>query len=421
MVAGFAPGTVPDDPLVRAATPPPLAEPATVAACSVDGDDMVLTFADALSFSYDPVGLTVRGNVVAATHGETVEQVLGSGDATRTFQRLVTRRPPLTHVRATTASGVASTLQVRVDGVLWEPRDTLDGAAASDRVYTARANDDATVTVTTGDGVSGARLPTGTENVRATYRVGIGQAGALKAGQLSLLPRRPLGIKGVTNPAPTHDWAPAEVLGEARTNAPLRTRTLDRAVSVADHDDFAAGFAGVSLARADAVWDGRSTIVVVSVLGTGGGAPGEGLVADLTDALHAARDPGSRFVVLPGTLVRFGLRVNLATDPAYVRADVETAVRDALVARYTAPALRFAAPVTASQVLVTVTAVPGVVACTVPGVASVTSPVGAPVVLHPHDLDVLATLPARWVDGSVVAAQAATLVPDAVQIGVMTL
>jgi predicted phage baseplate assembly protein len=421
MVAGFAPGTVPDDPLVRAATAPPLAEAATVADCTVEGDDMLVTFTRALTHDYDPVGLTVRGNVVAATHGETVEQVLGSGDATRTFQRLATRRPPLTHVRAATASGVLSTLQVRVDGVLWAQRDTLDTSGGSERVYTARADEDATVTVTTGDGATGARLPTGTENVRATYRVGIGETGALKVGQLSLLPRRPMGIKAVTNPAATHDWAPAEALGEARTNAPLRTRTLDRAVSVADHEDFAAGYAGVSLARADAVWNGRSTIVVVCVLGTAGAPPGEGLVSDLTDALSDARDPGTRFVVLPGTLVRFGLRVNLATDPTYVRADVETAVRDALTAQYTAPALRFTAPVTASGVLVTITSVPGVVACTVPGVAALTSPVGAPVVLHPTDLDVLSTLPARWVDGSVVAAQTATFVPDAVQMGVMTL
>ncbi len=419
MVAGFAPGTVPDDPLVRAATPPPLAEAATIAACAVDGEDMVLTFSRALTARYDPVGLTVRGNVVAATHGESVEQVLGSGDSTRTFQRLSTRRPPLTHVRAPTASGTASTLQVRVDGVQWVQRDTLDGAEPTERAYTARAEEDATVTVTFGDGVTGARLPTGTENVRATYRVGIGATGALVAGQLSLLPRRPMGIRSVTNPAATHDWAPPEALGEARTNAPLRIRTLDRAVSVADHEDFAAGFAGVSLARADAVWDGRSTIVVVSVLGTGGAAPGEGLVTDLTDALHAARDPGTRFVVLPGILVRFGLRVDLATDPAWERADVETAVRDALTAHTSAPVLRFTAPVTASQVLVTVTSVPGVVACSVPGLAPVTSPLGAPVVLHPDGLDVLATLPARWLDGSVVAAQTATLVADAVQIGVM--
>jgi hypothetical protein len=155
------------------------------------------------------------------------------------------------------------------------------------------------------------------------------------------------------------------------------------------------------------------------VLGTGGAAPGEGLVTDLTDALHAARDPGTRFVVLPGILVRFGLRVDLATDPAWERADVETAVRDALTAHTSAPVLRFTAPVTASQVLVTVTSVPGVVACSVPGLAPVTSPLGAPVVLHPDGLDVLATLPARWLDGSVVAAQTATLVADAVQIGVM--
>ena len=421
MVTGFAPGAVPADPVVRAATPPPLAEPATVASCEPAGNDMVLTFTDALSTSYDPVGLVVRGNVVAATHGESVEQVLGSGDATRTFQRLLTRRAPLTHVRAPTASGAASTLAVHVDGVTWAARDSLDEAAPGERAYTAVANEDATATVTFGDGTNGARLPSGTENVHATYRVGIGESGALKAGQLSLLPRRPMGIKSVVNPAATHDWAPAEPLGEARTNAPLRTRTLDRAVSVADHEDFAAGFAGVSLARADAVWDGRSTIVVVSVLGTQGAAPGAGLVADLTEALRAARDPGTRFVVLPGARQRFGLRVDVATDPAYVRADVEAAIRDALLARYTAPALPFAAPVTASGVLVTLRSVPGVLACTVPGVASVTSPVGAPVTLHPDDLDVLATLPARWSAGSVLAAQAATLVADAVVIGVMSL
>ncbi|MGB9373821.1 MAG: hypothetical protein WCA82_06655 [Jiangellales bacterium] len=425
MVTGFAPGTVPADPLVRAGTPPPLAEPATVASCVADGDDMVLTFTQALTCSYDAVGLSVRGNVVAATHGQSVEQALGSGDATVAFQRTATRRAPLTFVRAATASGATSTLAVHVDGVTWAARDSLDAARPDERAYSARANDDATVTVTTGDGTNGARLPTGTENVRATYRVGIGADGALVSGQLSLLPRRPMGIKAVTNPAATHDWAPPEALGEARTNAPLRTRTLDRVVSVADHDDFAAGFAGVSLARADLVWDGRTDIVVVSVLGTGGGAPGDGLLADLTAALTAARDPGSRFVVLPGVLVRVGIRVDIATDPAYVRGDVETAVRDALLAGYTAPARPFASPVTASRVLVAIKAVPGVLACTIPGLATVTSPLGSPTTLHPDDVEVLATLPARWQPpaaspGSLLAAQAPTLVPDGVAIGVMS-
>ncbi|MDQ4007177.1 MAG: hypothetical protein M3211_03660 [Actinomycetota bacterium] len=424
VVTGFPPGGVPEDPLVRQATSPPQAEAATVAACVVEAGTMQVTLDRELALSYDPATLRVRANVVAATHGETVEQVLGSGDATTTFQRMRTRRAPLTHVRAPTASGARSTLEVRVDGVVWPQVPSLDAAAPTDRALVARAEEDATVVVTSGDGVHGARLPTGAENVAATYRVGIGSAGALVTGQLTLLPRRPFGIRSVVNPAPAHDWADSEGLTEARVNAPLRTRTLDRAVSVADHADFAGGFAGVSLARADAVWDGRETVVLVSLLGAAGQAVSAGLVADLSAALVAARDPGSRCVVLPGELVRFGVRVELAVDPTYVRADVETAVRDALVAGYAAPGLPFTTAVAASRVLVTVRAVDGVLACTVPRLAAVTSPVGAPPVLSPPagDVDLLSPLPGRWEKGPparLVPAQAAGLVPGAVQIGVM--
>jgi hypothetical protein len=423
MVTGFAPGAVPADPIVRRSTQPPQAEAAAVAACTSTGDVMVVTLDRDLRLSYDPAALQVRANVVAATHGATVEQVLGSGDATATFQRVSTRRAPLTHVRAATASGTASTLEVRVDGVLWGQIESLDVAGPTDRALVARANEDATVTITAGDGVHGARLPTGAENLRATYRVGLGAEGAMIAGQLTLLPRRPYGIKAVVNPAGAHDWADPEAIGEARTNAPLRTRTLDRAVSVADHEDFAVGFAGVTLARSDAVWDGRETVVVVSVLGAGGQAVSDGLVADLSDSLVAARDPGSRFLVLPGEQVRFGVQVDLLVDPAYVRGDVEAAVVLALSSAYAAPVVRFAAPVTASRVLGTVRGVPGVLACTMPRLTRVTSPVGAmPITVAPSAVDVLAPLPGRWEPGPpplLAAAQAAAFVAGATQLGVM--
>ena len=46
-------------------------------------------------------------------------------------------------------------------------------------------------TIEFGDGVTGARLPTGQDNVRAIYRKGIGLDGIVSAGQLtSLLTRR---------------------------------------------------------------------------------------------------------------------------------------------------------------------------------------------------------------------------------------
>ncbi|HET8951878.1 MAG TPA: hypothetical protein VFN44_15260, partial [Solirubrobacteraceae bacterium] len=253
VVTGWAPGTVPEDPLVRAATAPPQAELAAVAACAVDGELMTVTLDRDLAHRYDPRALAVKANVVAATHGESVEEVIGSGDATATFQRMATRRGPLTYVRAQTASGARSTLELLVDRVEWSEVESLDVAGPHDRSYTARLREDATAVVTAGDGRHGARLPTGQENIRAHFRVGLGADGAMTAGQLAMLPKRPFGIKGASNPSPAHDWAAPERLGEVRTNAPLRIRTLDRAVSTADHADFAADFAGVSLARADEV------------------------------------------------------------------------------------------------------------------------------------------------------------------------
>src|SRR5690606_22505188 len=121
-----------------------------------------------------------------------------------------------------------------------------------------------------GDGVHGAIPATGVENIEAVHRAGIGAEGDLRAGQLMLLVRRPLGVREVTNPAATVDWAPPEALEEARANAPQRVRTLDRAVSGADYADVARGYAGVGQAAADLVWDGRTSTVVVSVRGAGG-------------------------------------------------------------------------------------------------------------------------------------------------------
>ncbi|MGC0252713.1 putative baseplate assembly protein [Pseudactinotalea sp. Z1748] len=424
MVTGFAPGTMPQDPIAARAVLPPLAETTVVAACEVHDRWMDVWFTDELTHRYDPASVRVRGNVAAATHGETIRDVvLGSGDARVQFQRMSPRRGPLTHLRAPTPSGTKSTLQISIDDVTWQEVETLDLTGPTERVYTARGQPDGTVTVTMGDGAHGARVPTGSENVRATFRVGVGSPGALNAGQLSVLPKRPYGIRDVINPAHTHSWADPEGLGEARTRAPLHTRTLERAVSVTDHQDLAASFAGIGLARADAVWDGRRNVVVVSVLDAGGQKAGEGLIGDLTASLLAAREVGSGLMVLSGDVVRFGVRVDIAVEHAHVRTDVEAAVRAALASAFAVPAVPFAVPVTASRVLVNIRSVPGVRACTLPLLSRVTSPIGAPAE-RSAGADVLGALPARWDKGppaQIVPAQVAGLEPGGVRLGVMRL
>ncbi|HEY7430137.1 MAG TPA: hypothetical protein VH641_05315 [Streptosporangiaceae bacterium] len=408
---------------VRYGTGEAVAEQSTVAGCvlSADGTQMTVTLDPPLAASYAPQGLTVLANVVTASHGETVTQVLGSGDGAAAFPQFQPRRAPLTYLRATTPDGAASTLHLQVDGVEWAQVPSLDAAGVGERVYALKGEDGGAVRIVLGDGTHGARLPTGVENVTATYRVGIGEDGAASAGQLSLLTRRPLGIRSVTNPAATSDWAPPESLDDARRNAPLRTRTLDRAVSVVDHEDFAAAYAGVGLARADSVWDGHRQIVVVSVLGTNATGVSDGLLSDLRAALDAARDTGQALAVMAGELAWFGVRFGLLTGPAYPRADVEQAVAAALSERLGHAARAFAAPVTAAEVLVTVHAVAGVVACTVPRLVPLPGPPGTP----PRPAGsatgtaLLPARPARFEDSTVLAAQLLGLAPGGVGIGVM--
>ena len=388
-----------------------------------------------LAHSYVAGSLVVHGNVTGASHGETVQQVLGSGDGTTRFPRFTLRRAPLTWVRARTVTGARPEVEVRVDGMRWTQVDSLKRAGPQDRVYVVRqlegpeddAGEGAPTQVLLGDGVHGARAATGEENIVATYRTGIGAPGSVAAGQVSLLVRRPLGIKEVRNPGPSHDWAPPESLEEARRNAPQRVRTLDRIVSVADYADLARGYAGIGKARAEMVWDGRASVVVLTMLGVAGVAASAGLHADLRLAADEARDPGQPLVIVPGRVLWFGVRVEVEHDPASIRTDVERAVVDTLQERLGVAVRGFVEPVTAAAVLVLVRDVPGVRACTMPRLFDLgpePPPTVAGTVPLPADArarDLLAALGARWDatagTGGLLPAEVRALAPGAVQIG----
>ena len=62
-----------------------------------------LNLQTALENSYKADTVTINANVAPATHGETKEEVLGSGDAAQPYQRFRLCHPPLTHVPDGTA------------------------------------------------------------------------------------------------------------------------------------------------------------------------------------------------------------------------------------------------------------------------------------------------------------------------------
>jgi predicted phage baseplate assembly protein len=245
-----------------------------------------ITLAKPLAYKYKRAAAKVHGNVVKATHGETRQETLGSGDATKALQAFTLKQPPLTYVSAPTVSGVESTLEVRVNLVKWHEADSLVALGPNDTKFITRTDDEASTTVVFGNGVHGARLPTGQENVKAAYRNGIGRPGNVKAGQITLLNTRPLGAKEVVNPIRASGGADKETRDQARKNAPLAVMALDRLVSTQDYADFARTFGGVGKATAARLTDGRRQLVCVTVAGADD-IPIE-ITSDLYRNLHAA-------------------------------------------------------------------------------------------------------------------------------------
>ena len=185
-----------------------------------------LKFASPLAYTYKRTTVTIYGNVVPATNGETRKEVIGSGDSSQTFQQFSLHANPLTYTSAATQTGVASSLAVYVNGIQWHEVDSLITAGPTDRIFTTSVDNKNVLTVTFGDGQHGMRLPTGQENVQAVYRTGIGSGGNLDSGKLTLLSTKPLGAKAVTNPVISSGGADRD---DAEASRRKRAPGVDRA------------------------------------------------------------------------------------------------------------------------------------------------------------------------------------------------
>jgi hypothetical protein len=324
----------------------------------------VLELEDSLAYSYKRDTVTINANVAPANHGETVQEILGSGDGTKTHQRFILKQTPLTYVTAATTTGSASSLQIRVNAVSWQEVDNLYGQAADAHVYAIVNNDDGTSTVQFGDGIHGARLPTGQNNVRAEYRKGLGSAGNLKDAQIDQLLVRPLGVKSAVNPRASTGGADAETLQELRSNAPLTTLTLGRVVSLTDYRDFARSFSGVSKASAVWIFEGGHKQILLTV----GGPKGAVIESDsetYTKLLQALHDYGDPYVLLRMQTFRavsFRLAGNLFVDAVYESDNVLADVKAALLTRFAYDQREFVQPVFLSEVIEVIQGVAGVLA-----------------------------------------------------------
>jgi hypothetical protein len=343
-----------------------VSEVGVVKGMSDDGERVTITLRDALEKSYDRATVTIQANIVQATHGETVaDEVLGSGDGTQANQRFRLKKPPLTYLPAPTESGVRSTLTVRVNGIEWEEAATLNDLDERCQSYIVRHDSASQPYIIFGDGQKGARLPSGIENVVATYRSGIGLEGEVEVNTLVLLQTSPLGVLEVSNPVPASGAAPPDKLDDTRQNAPLSVLTMDRIVSLSDFEDFTRTFAGIGKVQGKLLWTGHSYLVHLTIADSDGdGVPeSSALYESLVKAINERRNPLLQKMQIDSyDPLFFKLAGTIFVDPRYKKENVERDVKDRLQETFSFSKRAFAQDVAASDVIAVMQNVAGVVA-----------------------------------------------------------
>jgi uncharacterized phage protein gp47/JayE len=326
----------------------------------------ILELTGDLSYRYRRDTVTLYGNVIDATQGETRRQVLGGGDAGTPNQSISIRQTntdyPLTVLPADNPSGAHDTLDVMVSGSRWASIDLLAAAAATDHVYGTTVAADQSLQVQFGDGVHGARPPTGTDNIVATLRVGAGRGGNVVADQITQLAARPLGVSAVTNPLPATGGAYGDGPDDLRATAPLRVLALDRLVSVRDYEDFTRARAGIGKASAAKLFDGHRHVVHVTIAGIGDAPidPGSQLATVLRASLIDFGDIGLTVDVAPRELVLLIVSASIKVTADHSWDDVEPAVRAALLDTFSFAKRALGQDAYLSEAVAAMQAVPGV-------------------------------------------------------------
>jgi hypothetical protein len=297
---------------------------------SFDKAPMPFTRAD---FDEEKPTVTAFANLVEATQGKAqAEVVLGNGDARQRFQTFKLPKAPLTYLLASGQTPpYAPELTIYVGGRAWRRTASLFGRKGDEEVYIVRQDAEGDSYVQFGDGITGARLPSGVKNVKASYRSGAGAYGALKSGSTPSAGKRVDGLDKVQLPGLVTGGEAAEAMGRARMTAPGRVQSLGRLVSLKDFETEVLTIPGVTAATASwGLEDGMPTLLLRVLMARG--REGEFKAVRATIADYQRCRGADRFAVATeqAWLRYLFLSLDYGFDPRLQRADVEAAIKTAL-------------------------------------------------------------------------------------------
>jgi hypothetical protein len=317
-----------------------------------------------LHYDYRASDVTVRGNMVVATHGETTEdtpftapppgpqrlriQLSGAplahlDPSTLALTVLVTARPALS------ASGFTervprsiSTLKLHVGASEWVQQPSLLDSSPDAQVYRVEINDQGGATVVFGQGGSGSSgqqfglRPPENALITAAYRIGGGVVGNVAADTLvQLHPPGPDPIDwviSVTNPIAASGGRDFESRDHARRFAPTAFRKPLVAVTTADYQAAAQGFIDPNGSRlfqrtnGTFRWSGSWLTVTLGVDPTGTEALTSQLRSNLLSYLDGVRLAGYDLDVGGATYVPVDLAIGFCVVAGFFSATVEQGI-----------------------------------------------------------------------------------------------
>jgi hypothetical protein len=299
-----------------------------------NGDTGILDTASNLKLD-DPVPtlvppLRVLFNLLPVTRGKTVpNEVLGNGNAALAGQEFVLQNAPVTYLQSpesVSGDDYSSTVRVWVNGLEWKEVRSFYGQAADAQVFVTEEDEQGKTHVLFGDGEHGARLPTGVNNVTASYRYGSG-AQVPDAGSLTVVLKPQPGLKAIRNPLQVGGGSDPDAPAKVRRLAPRSVLAFNRAVSADDYETIAAQAPGVTRARASFAFDATEQRPLVKIwVGDNAGA-----VTAARSAIAAAADPNRPPAIELATQIVINLSLTLVLDPRRDAPTVLKAVHDALL------------------------------------------------------------------------------------------
>jgi len=319
---------------------PALSASADIKFSFLDGDDELVELAEPFTI---PAGIIVKtSNGVKFTTVEQIEVAAGESSVIVPTKQFTLVEGSILGETSNLANQTYSlptnyadgNMQITINDIAWEERNTLALSAATDKHYVVTVNSSKIPYIQFGDGVYGAIPPSGFD-VIADYRITQGKIGndlleeTITILESELTPPDGVTTISVTNKIKPNGGSDLETIEQIRFRAPLSLRTLDTAKTYQDFKDLGILAPGVS--KVELKFDIKRGITIY-IVPEGGGIASNSLIESTEEYFDEVRLVGTKKSVqaagVDKVVCLIEAQAKFRKDPVQAAADIVTAFKD---------------------------------------------------------------------------------------------